>query len=298
MESRITKFLSIGILHSTLYFYLFPKIILPNTQHINQIMIYTLTITISIILTLMISRGPKFVVGSSIYLFRVFIVSLWFAITTLLMCFVFIARPFHHNNSYLYCKVESFFPLWALGIKVIKNNFDSDPPLSPAVYICNHQGILDAFIVGSIYPKSTIGVGKRSILAIPFFGLMYWLAGNILINRKNLKSAISSLKKAQQKILDKNLSVLIFPEGTREKGRELLPFKKGAFRMAIDAQIPIRPLVISYYYNGLKLNDCKTHNIYIERLPEISTQGKTLDEMNTIIEDTFKAMKDKLAQLS
>jgi len=148
----------------------------------------------------------------------------------------------------------------------------------PCVYICNHQDNLDVFIFGSIFPKNTVVIGKKEIGWIPFFNLFYVAAGNILLDRKNRMRAISGIRDAGRRIRDFGRSVMIFPEGTRNRGGVgLLPFKKGAFHLAMAAQLPLVPLVASSLaplvdYRRKKITPGV---ITITRLDPIPTAGLT-----------------------
>ena len=77
-----------------------------------------------------------------------------------------------------------------LGLTVEVRIPESVKQLSPVVYICNHQNSYDIFTVSNAVRPGTVSVGKKSLKWIPFFGQMYWLTGNILIDRKNKNKAI------------------------------------------------------------------------------------------------------------
>ena len=77
----------------------------------------------------------------------------------------------------------------------------------------------------------TVSLGKRSLVYIPLFGWLYWLSGNILIDRKNKSKARDTLGVAIKKIIERRISVWVFPEGTRSYSEGLLPFKTGAFEL-------------------------------------------------------------------
>ena len=98
--------------------------------------------------------------------------------------------------------------------------------------------------------NNTAAVAKQEIFWSPF-GIAAWVAGVVFINRSNSKKSHSTLNNTAS-VLKKDTKVFLFPEGTRNakvlKTKKFLPFKKGAFRMAIDAQVPILPLVFSPYY--------------------------------------------------
>lgn len=116
----------------------------------------------------------------------------------------------------------------------------------PCIYVANHQSALDLATLGAIYPRRTILIGKKELLWVPFFGVFYVAAGNILIDRQRTVKAVAGLSEAVEAIRKKSASIWIFPEGTRNKaGQGLLPFKRGAFHMALQAGVPVIPIICS-----------------------------------------------------
>lgn len=113
------------------------------------------------------------------------------------------------------------------------------------------------FDIWPIMAKCTV-VAKREIFYVWPFGLGAWLCGLIFINRMHSDKARDQLNEATEKIKRKNIKLWIFPEGTRRNTGELHPFKKGAFHVAIKAQIPILPVVYSSYKTFL---DDKNRNL-------------------------------------
>lgn len=135
---------------------------------------------------------------------------------------------------------------WILGARVRVEGWEHWEKHQPCVYVVNHQSGADLAILSPVFPKNTVLIGKQELIFIPFWGFMYWAFGNILIKRSDRKNSIDGLKKAMGIMKAKNASVWIFPEGTRNTSTEkLLPFKKGAFYMAQEAQIPLLPMVCS-----------------------------------------------------
>lgn len=102
------------------------------------------------------------------------------------------------------------------------------------------------FDIWPVMNKCTV-VAKRELFYAWPFGLAAWLCGLIFIDRMQSDKARSSLFNAADVIKKKKIKLWIFPEGTRRNTGELHPFKKGAFHVAIDAQIPILPVVFSSY---------------------------------------------------
>ena len=113
----------------------------------------------------------------------------------------------------------------------------------PCVFVSNHQSIMDLLVYGSIMPRMTVAVGKREISKIPLFGWFFRGSGNLVIERGNSEAARQMLGAAARRLKEEGVSVWFMPEGTRNTGRELLPFKTGAFRLAAAAGVPIVPVV-------------------------------------------------------
>ena len=119
----------------------------------------------------------------------------------------------------------------------------------PAVFLGNHQTELDVLMLGSMFPKNCSMTAKSSLKKTPFLGWFMTLSGAIFINRSKTQDAREAMRRASNEMRDKQQSVYLFPEGTRSysKEPELLPFKKGAFHLAIEGQVPIVPCVVANY---------------------------------------------------
>ena len=111
-----------------------------------------------------------------------------------------------------------------------------------AIYVMNHESIVDILTLGAILPGSTTFVSKVEIKRIPFIGTIMNAAGCIFIDRKNSKSAIQSIKEGL-KTFHKDYSLIVFPEGRRRSAREGIgPFKKGFYHMAVQGEFPVVPI--------------------------------------------------------
>ena len=113
----------------------------------------------------------------------------------------------------------------------------------PAVFIFNHKNNFDAFIISKLLRVNYTGIAKKELEMHPIMGPVGRLMQVAFIDRGDPKKAIESMKSVTD-LTRKGISIAIAPEGTRAQGRELLPFKKGAFRMAMTAEIPIVPIVL------------------------------------------------------
>lgn len=112
------------------------------------------------------------------------------------------------------------------------------------IFAANHRSQFDIFVIMATLPGEFGWVAKKSLFQIPVFGQAMVSLGNISIDRTNLKDAIRSLNEGAERV-KKGLSLVVFPEGTRATTRELLPFKKGVFIMALKAGEPVVPVSIS-----------------------------------------------------
>ena len=112
------------------------------------------------------------------------------------------------------------------------------------VFAANHRSNFDIFALVAVLPGRFLWVAKKSLFHIPVLGQALSRMGSIPVDRHNLRSAVQSLDRATA-IVKRGVSLIIFPEGTRATTRELLPFKKGVFIMAIKAGQPIVPVSIS-----------------------------------------------------
>ena len=114
----------------------------------------------------------------------------------------------------------------------------------PAVFIFNHQSIADGFIMIKLLRRDLAAIGKKEISKVPLLGDLVSAAGLVLIDRHNSKDAITAMRPLVDAIREDRKSVIIAPEGTRSLDGALLTFKKGAFHLALQAGVPIVPVVL------------------------------------------------------
>ena len=151
--------------------------------------------------------------------------------------FAFLIFPKKH-----YKKIKQFFTraiLKALGIKVIVEG-EVDPEAK--MIIMNHSSFIDIPVIEAVYPFDLVWIAKKELFDIPFFGLLLKLPQNIRLDREDRKSLVHLLKEAKEKV--KNKTIAIFPEGTRGRGPNLLPFKPGAKIIAEKLHLKVQPVVI------------------------------------------------------
>jgi 1-acyl-sn-glycerol-3-phosphate acyltransferase len=126
-------------------------------------------------------------------------------------------------------------------------------PRRPYVVISNHESFTDILLISHL-PWEMKWLSKAELFRIPIMGWMMWLVGDIPVKRGLGPSAVEAMARCRM-ALDHRVSVMIFPEGTRSRTAELLPFKDGAFRLAIEAGVPILPLAVFGTSTALRKHD-------------------------------------------
>jgi 1-acyl-sn-glycerol-3-phosphate acyltransferase len=114
-------------------------------------------------------------------------------------------------------------------------------------FVCNHSGIADILLLFIAVDRPFGFIAKKEILFVPFINLLLVLLGGLFIDRNNLRKSLIALKTGVRKI-KKGLSIAVFPEGTRSRGRGLLPFKSGSFQLALESGADIVPVALSGSY--------------------------------------------------
>uniref|UniRef100_A0A8D0RWF9 1-acyl-sn-glycerol-3-phosphate acyltransferase n=1 Tax=Sus scrofa TaxID=9823 RepID=A0A8D0RWF9_PIG len=129
------------------------------------------------------------------------------------------------------------------GIRVEVRGAHHFPPSQPYVVVSNHQSSLDLLGMMEVLPGRCVPIAKRELLWAGSAGLACWLAGVIFIDRKRTGDAISVMSEVAQTLLTQDVRVWVFPEGTRNHNGSMLPFKRGAFHLAVQAQVMLCPFL-------------------------------------------------------
>ena len=230
-------------------------------------------------------------------LIRIFSITLALVVICIFACVFSLLQPLSRNRVFFTAKILGKVAK-LLGLTVEVRLSESAKNIGPVVYVANHQSGLDMFTISSAVQPNTVTVGKKSLKWIPFFGQMYWLTGNILIDRVNTNKAMGTIAQTVNKIKDKSLSVWLFPEGTRSNGRGLLRFKTGAFRTAAEANVPIVPVCSSNLHGAIKWNRWNNGKVIIEVLAPIYFTDENKDNVRAVANTVHALMSDKIEQLS
>ncbi|MDR3217614.1 MAG: 1-acyl-sn-glycerol-3-phosphate acyltransferase [Dysgonamonadaceae bacterium] len=126
------------------------------------------------------------------------------------------------------------------------------------IFISNHQGAYDIFLIYGYIGQSIKWVMKKSLRKIPFVGKACESAGFIFVDSSSPKAAAQTIRDAEEK-LKNGASIAIFPEGSRTRTGKMGKFKKGAYQMAIDLKLPIVPITINGSYEVLPIGSYRIH---------------------------------------
>lgn len=172
----------------------------------------------------------------------------------------------------------------------------------PAVFIGNHQSELDVLMLGCMFPKYCSVTAKKNLKKVPFLGWYMSLSGTVFIDRKNSQNARDAMAGAAEEIQRRKQSVYMFPEGTRSYAKEpgLLPFKKGAFHLAIQAGVPIVPVVAANYSHILHIKSLVFNGgkIPVKVLDPIPTAGLTSEDVDELTRSTRDIMLREITALT
>ncbi len=174
------------------------------------------------------------------------VIGLWTLFSTVLfgyLAILFSLVGTDGNLSHIAARLWGRSILAASGIRVRVTGIESIDPAKSYIFMSNHQSNFDIPVLLAFLKVQFRWLAKEELFKIPFFGYAMQRVGYISINRSDRRSAFLSLKRAA-KIIRGGVSVLIFPEGTRSLDGCIRPFKKGGFILALDAGVPIVPVVI------------------------------------------------------
>lgn len=166
--------------------------------------------------------------------------------TIVLSILALITSPFDRKGRVIhhYARLWGRVALWANRVKVTVEGMENLKGEGPYIFMSNHQGSYDIFVLLGHLPFQFKWLAKKELFSIPFLGWAMAAAGYISIDREGTRETVEAMNKAAEKIRD-GMSVVIFPEGSRSPDGTIQPFKKGGFTLAIKSKVPIVPLALT-----------------------------------------------------
>ncbi len=184
-------------------------------------------------------------------------------------------------------------PLWTFRVS---GNIPTDPR-RPYIVVSNHESFVDILLISHL-PFEMKWLSKVENFKIPVMGWEMSLAGDVRLTRGEISSATDAMRECADR-LEKKVSVMFFPEGTRSKTGELGKFKNGAFRLAIETGVPILPVAVSGCHSALRPHDWRlgVSVAEVRVLDPIEVDGLTANDIYALRDRARNAIAAELEVL-
>jgi 1-acyl-sn-glycerol-3-phosphate acyltransferase len=231
-----------------------------------------------------------------------------YAVITFLL-FMFLILPFViigsffgkiKGGNFIYRACGIWADLWLFSIGIHHKNLYEVPHDTGRqfIFVANHISYFDAPVIVKTLRQPVRILGRSEMSKLPFFGFIYRNA-IVTVNRSSPENRAKSVR-ILKSVLRKGISIFIFPEGTLNGTRQpLKEFYDGAFRIAIETQTPIKPILFldSFrrlsYESLLSLNPGRSRSVFLK---EINVEGLTAKDVNTLKQRVFSQMEQKLIE--
>lgn len=232
-------------------------------------------------------------------LYSVYALIVWLAIMFLILPPIvlvsFLGKVKGGNIVFYFLRFWAHVWFPAVGI-FVRKTWKAPKSNDPCIYLANHSSYLDAALAVKVMPLPFRPLGKSELSRIPLFGLIY-SRSVVPVDRSTAKGRAQSMRDMLY-MIKRNVSLLIFPEGTtNETEQPLLPFHSGAFRIAIETQTPIRPVL--YVDNHARLAKIKFLSLNpgpcrVVFLPLVPVEGLTMEDVPHLKKQVRHMMEEEL----
>ena len=218
-----------------------------------------------------------------------FLLAFWFTLIVILAPFMIALRLITGNENMIYVPIRPFIKLGLalVGVRVRVTGLERLEPGQAYIFTPNHQSFIEVPLFVTYLGRNPAYLAKKEVFKYPIFGLGIRLMGVIPVDRSNSQLAVESARQATEN-LKRGKSYVVYPEGTRSRDGRLLPFKKGAFMMAIDAGVPIVPVTVSGASRIMPKGQIKVHpsTVQLTVHEPISTEGYSKENLGELIDMT------------
>lgn len=216
-------------------------------------------------------------------------------IGTTIICLAFLGLPDLASRVLgpIWAKINSLMMMLTVQVE----GRDKFNPKQSYIIVANHQSQVDILALYGHLGVDFKWVMKQELRRVPVLGPACAAMGHIFIDRGNTESALTSINNARTQIKD-GMSVVFFPEGTRSRDGELMHFKKGAYRLALELQLPILPVTILGTHHILPTDtlDLTPGEARIVFHAPISTQGLDASDLPRLVDQSREAILDRLSR--
>jgi len=236
------------------------------------------------------------------WLYCIYALVLFVSIMLLLFPFMLIASLFGRINggNMIYRLCMLWGDIWFFLIVIYHRNYYEQPldKHKQYIFVGNHISFLDAPIIVKTLRQPIRALGKTEMAKVPVFGFIYKYAV-VRVDRSSADNRAKSIRNMKS-ILKKGISIVVFPEGTfNMTGNPLKDFYDGAFRVAIDAQMPIKPFLFLDTYDRMNyrslfsLTPGKNRAVFLEEIP---VEGLTQTDLPLLKQKVYALMDKKLRE--
>ncbi len=236
--------------------------------------------------------NPFFVLYELLIFFPIFLViTILTAITTITMSALLGDTKWGYYPGRWWSKITCAIAL--IKVEIVGNELIDNK--QSYIFVANHQSIFDIFLVYGWLDKKFKWIMKNEVKKMPMIGKACAAAGHIFIDRTNARSALRSIEEAAKRLVG-GMSVVIFPEGTRTHNGEIQRFRKGAFQLASNLDLPIVPVTIKGAFEALPRDSyiIRPGKISMTFHAPIDTQNYNHDNIHELIDRTHEIIKQDL----
>lgn len=168
-----------------------------------------------------------------------------------------------------------------------------------AVFVSNHQSMLDIFTLLGYIPRNSGFLAKKQVIWVPIIGWLLLIFGHVRVDRSNPRRSLESVQRCI-KAIKSGWSIIIFPEGTRSCDGSISPFKSGSLKIPLRTGAPVVPVTIAGAYNVMpkKTMSVHPHPIFIHIGEPVSTDGLDVKDFKAFVQDIEDKIRDTYKRIT
>jgi len=209
-------------------------------------------------------------------------------------------RSFTHRFLQKFARYWASILMFLTGATLDAKGLENIPKEGGVCFVGNHPGDFDILIAIVLIDRPFGFTAKKEALYFPFVGLWVWLLGGVFIDRKSARKGFKAIKEGAETI-EKGGAMIIFPEGTRSRGKGVLPFRAGAFKLATMAGAPIVPLSIrgseGVWESSKRIRAAKVQIVFGKPIPTSHLDPDQRRELPDLVRNAIVGALDALDAL-
>lgn len=208
-------------------------------------------------------------------------------------------REANHQRAYKIARKHARFILKITGTNIEVSGEENIPQGIPKVFIGNHQSYFDVLVEIVAIQERIVFIAKKELQKWPIYSFWMREMGCLFLDRQDPRAAVTLFNEAAGFMAQEGVNVVIYPEGTRSRNREIAEYQKGSFKLPEKAGSPVVPVVIQGAYkvleeeNRIRVNE----TVYIHYMPPLYLDGLSKDEMKKINVTLRSEMQDEVDRI-